>query len=252
MRINDGLSSISTPTISAKDNVGAGDNINNLQQQQPPQMYYVPQTYSCPATPVTYVHQPPGSQISTSEISQNVPPNEQISQSSLYQLPQLPLTQVPIIPNVPPGTVLYQMQPQSPLPSSQVLYQMPTTPQQVLYQIPNVQLTQPPETSNHQQTSKQPEHQQCVSIVSQKEKEFFSCWLRLLFAICIEHIQVVGLTISQMFETQRSSGDAGRSRRTLTIGDFIQSSTPEMVYPTVCLNFDRFMSFKEMVRTYFL
>ena len=169
MRVNDGLSTISTPTISTKDNVGAGDNINNLQQQQPPQMYYVPQAYSCPATPVTYVQQPPGSQISTSEISQNVLSNEQGSQSSLYQLLQLPLTQVPIIPNVPPGTVLYQMQAQSPLPSSQVLYQMPTTPQQVLYQIPNVQLPQPPETPNHQQTSNQPEHQQCVSIVFQKE-----------------------------------------------------------------------------------
>ena len=172
------MSTISTPTISAKDNVGAGDNINNLQQQQqqPPQMYYVPQAYSYSATPTTYVHQPPGGQISTTEISQNVISNEQISQPSVYQLPQLPLTQVPIISNVPSGAVLYQMQPpQSPLPSSQVLYQMPTTPQQFLYQIPNVQLIQSPETPSHQQTSNQPEHQQCVSITSQKENSSTGC-----------------------------------------------------------------------------
>ena len=72
----------------------------------------------------------------------------------------------------------------------------------------------------------------------------------ILAKMSIEHFQAVNLNILQMFETQRSSGDAGRSRRTLTIGDFIQSSTQEMVYPTVCLNFDHFKSFKEMVRTY--
>ena len=74
--------------------------------------------------------------------------------------------QIPVS-NIPAGTVIYQMAPpQPPMPSSQIIYQMPTPPHAnyhtVLYQIPNTQYTQ--QVDNSSQIPKQ-ECKQCVSIV---------------------------------------------------------------------------------------
>ena len=114
------------------------------------------------STPVTYVSQPTAIQTASTEVSQALIPSDQESQASFYQFPQVPVTQVPIVPGVPPGTVLYQMQPPpSPLPS-QVVYQVPATPQAnlqpVMYQMPNVQVAQIEEIPSLQSTKQEYQH----------------------------------------------------------------------------------------------
>ena len=175
MRVSDGVNQTAAlPTITTgatlsggQDQAGASDSMNSTTVQQPqPQVYYVPQIYSYP-TPGAYSYvEPTGDQASAVQSSQSLVPSHQNSQTSLYQIPQMTGTQIPVS-SIPAGTVIYQMAPpQSPMPSSQIIYQMPTTPQPnyqtVMYQIPNIQYTQ--NLDNSSQIPKQ-DCKQCVSIM---------------------------------------------------------------------------------------